>query len=640
VVHFGDLAFSPNGAWLDAIPEYYSKDDNRHEPISCLSRLTSPSNRIGTVIRGQAGLVDAAVPSFSNDGHWLVTRSDKPQSARVVDLFSADPAKPSSNLADQADELSAAAVSDDGHWLFTSFHDGTSKLWDAHDPNVSYSNSVKMDVRTARFSPDNNWLITGNQDGTVGLWNLKETNGQNKVAPASSSVLLRELQTPVENLTFSPDCKWLVAAGIGISPVRFWRLDRGDPSSLFPILGNHSAPFATFVATDDDRWLLTGHMGKQATLWNLRESDPRTAEIPLRGNTDFVEHVAVSRSSRFAATGSRDKTVRMWKLDDGSAGSEWGQLPVQSAQISALSFSRDDKLLAVGNDDGTLQIFEVNQNVATGYDRQILFAFHKKRIMSLAFSPDNRWMISASEDGVEALWSLANTSLPSTPASVIQTNGIEIREIAVSPDSRSIAAGLKNGTTNLCELSSKRVPDSCVSLSGHADAIASLAFSPDSKWLATGSDDHSVRLWNLGVRNPKNQALVLHGHADGVRSVEFSPDGHWLVTGAYDQTIRLWDMTAQDPSTSAAVLQSDFASVNYVHFTSDEKRLISGGFYTIHQWPLAPDDLIHFAHDHVGRNLTKAEWDQYFPNMHYRMTFSDLPDLSRVVPLSPSFGKR
>ncbi|MGH2592519.1 MAG: WD40 repeat domain-containing protein, partial [Anaerolineae bacterium] len=94
------------------------------------------------------------------------------------------------------------------------------------------------------------------------------------------------------------------------------------------------------------------------------------------------------------------------------------------------------------------------------------------------------------------------------------------------------------------------------------------------RWLATGSRDNTARLWS--VDNPAAEPVVLRGHEFSVGAVAFSPDGRWLATGSEDNTARLWNM-----------------------------RL---------------DELMELACNLAGRNLTRAEWRQYFPGEEYRKT--------------------
>jgi WD40 repeat protein len=81
-------------------------------------------------------------------------------------------------------------------------------------------------------------------------------------------------------------------------------------------------------------------------------------------------------------------------------------------------------------------------------------------------------------------------------------------------------------------------------------------------------------LWD--VQNLAVEPLVFKGHSGDVQQVLFSPDDHWLVTGSNDQTIRIWNLNLGELLGKACQLAS--------------------------------------------RNLTKLEWEIYFPGEPYRKT--------------------
>ncbi|MEM7203905.1 MAG: TIR domain-containing protein [Planctomycetota bacterium] len=75
-------------------------------------------------------------------------------------------------------------------------------------------------VYAARISPDERWVATASADGSAGLWDLWAER------PEESAIFLRLLEGGEVNLVdFSPDSRWLLAAGGGI--VQLWELEMG-----------------------------------------------------------------------------------------------------------------------------------------------------------------------------------------------------------------------------------------------------------------------------------------------------------------------------------------------------------------------------------------------------------------------------
>jgi WD40 repeat protein len=98
-------------------------------------------------------------------------------------------------------------------------------------------------------------------------------------------------------------------------------------------------------------------------------------------------------------------------------------------------------------------------------------------VLSLAFSPDSRLLVSSSRDKKVWLW--------------------------------DTATGVQQQT-----------------FEGHSALVRLLAFSPDSRLLASGSDDSTVRLWDPAT-GALQQTLITEGV---VTELEFSQDGSHLNT--------------------------------------------------------------------------------------------------------------
>ena len=178
-------------------------------------------------------------------------------------------------------------------------------------------------------------------------------------------------------------------------------------------------------------------------------------------------------------------------------------------------------------------------------------------IMTLAISPDNRWVVTGSFDKTARLWDLSAKDPAANPV-VLRGHEAMVTAVAISPDNHWVVTGSDDKTARLWDLSAKDPAANSIVLRGHEGEVYAVAISPDNHWVVTGSGDKTARLWDLSAKYPAANPVVLRGHEGTVYAVAISPDNHWVVTGS-DKTARLWDLSAKDPGVnpiSAKIMKS------------------------------------------------------------------------------------
>jgi len=150
-----------------------------------------------------------------------------------------------------------------------------------------------------------------------------------------------------------------------------------------------------------------------------------------------------------------------------------------------------EELRSSDDDDGEEHGRVVERPRKLDYKLHMTLRGHRRGVAGVKYSPDGKWIASASADCTLKIWSARTGELQHT-------------------------------------------------LEGHLAGISALAWSPDSRVLASGSDDKLIRLWDTATGRPHAQPLV--GHHNYVYSLAFSPKGNVLVSGSYDEAVFLWDV--------------------------------------------------------------------------------------------------
>lgn len=154
-----------------------------------------------------------------------------------------------------------------------------------------------------------------------------------------------------------------------------------------------------------------------------------------------------------------------------------------------------------------------------------------KLIVNVALSPDGRTVATAIDtDPVVSLWDPQHDR----PPVHLRQHDIGIHMLAFSPDSRWLASASWDHTVGLADA---RAGQARFRLKGHRAQVNCVAFSANGETLASGSSDGTVRLWHVRAGR---ELAVLPAEIGDVWSVAFSPDGQWLLAGGKTGGLQRW----------------------------------------------------------------------------------------------------
>ncbi len=336
-------------------------------------------------------------------------------------------------------------------------------------------------------------------------------------------------------------------------------------------------PIAASRATSDTSWRVT--LEERARLESsLAESNRRLARLDLeRGQAAFEKgQIGVGMlwtvESLRMATEAKDEAGRHVALANLSA---WRRHHVElkgvfshgdMVDVGGLQPRRQDRS-SPGAHDKTARLWDAATGRPLGQPME-----HSDWVMSVAFSPDGKTILTGCWDKTARLWDAATgrpigqplvhrarcgrwrsapTARRSSPGALTRRRGCG----TPPPAGRSaspwrIRAGVVRGVQPGRQDDPHRragtrrrgcgtpPPAGPSANHGASGIVWSVAFSPDGKTILTGSYDKTARLWDAATGRPLGQPME---HSGWVSSVAFSPDGKTILTGCDDNTAQLWD---------------------------------------------------------------------------------------------------
>jgi len=257
--------------------------------------------------------------------------------------------------------------------------------------------------------------------------------------------------------------------------------------------------------------------------------------------------------------------------------------------IEKVAFLPDGKHVLTASNDQTVKLWDI----ASG---KLLRSFvgHKSWITAMDITPDGKYVITGSRDKQMIMYDLSTGKAIKTFDSFEKGKEHGISAIKIFPDGKTFLAGSANCNvvqrfdiaTGQVLFTMKKMHNEGQSLNG----ILDISISQDGKTMATCARwNNDIKLWD--IEKQKNIATLVH--SDLVFCVSLSHNGKFVASAGKDDAMRIWEVQTKKEVYNYPLKNS---SAFRLAFSNDDKLLIagvgSGNNSNIYLWNVDSKELV------------------------------------------------
>ncbi len=318
--------------------------------------------------------------------------------------------------------------------------------------------------------------------------------------------------------------------------------------------------FTNVVVGDD---YLIGNDLYQTWVWerNNHLSKLVHQELPGTENISNFSTIFYPQSIKFGTdnelfSGSTNYGIQKWIYQNSVLVNEPSNCRKNTQTVRKLDKSPDGRFLAAAMSNKTLMTIDIKNIDGQPFCNS---SQHTDGLWAVAFSPDNKWLISGEwKSGGDKrskliLWERSTTGTGELifKNEIKTEQGSGILSAAFSPheenENLTLAIGTTSGDVILYYISSTgkflNNGDKLL-MSGGIGQIKDLEYSPDGTILAAAGSYGPIQLWLIDVKT-QNYVVTdeqLLGHSGGTNALAFNPDkkNKSLVSGGADGSLKIW----------------------------------------------------------------------------------------------------
>ncbi len=375
---------------------------------------------------------------------------------------------------------------------------------------------------------------------------------------------------PIHSVAFSPDGRYAVSGGCDEytdsactrGSARVWEAATGQEVSHIEFGGevftSAFQPAGRYIVSEGCESYDANHSCTQgvARVWEVTSG----REISQVESGGWFRAVRFSPNGEYVLTGAEDGTARVWETTTGKQIAHM----FHGGIVSAVAFSPDARYVVsgtVGFDNGFTSVWEAH----TGKE---VVRLDTGNVTSVAFSPDGKYVATGmgfllsrdpggggtgGEDYFATVWDASSGQ----QVAQISHGGNFVLSLAFSPDGKYVISGASDGVAQVWDAATGDE----VGQMSHGGPVESVGFHPDGRYVISAGG-LTTYMWEAA----SSEDILGVSHDGPIASASLSLDGGYMITGGGDGFARVWS-TRQDQLATRVLRINNFGP--NVDFTSD-----------------------------------------------------------------------
>lgn len=419
--------------------------------------------------------------------------------------------------------------SPDGTQLATGCVDATVRLWSTTNGDTLHVLSGHTGpVWGVAFSPSGHQLVSGSEDKTVRTWDVQT---------GESLAVLEEHTGPVQSVGYSPD-GYQIASGSEDNTVRLWDVHTGEVTHT---LVGHMGPVLSVAYSPDGRQVASGGGDMALRLWDTHSGDLYDT---LSGHIfQDVRGVAYAPTSNYMASGDDGGYIRLWKT-----GTTLNFATPQRRVTLFTGYSAEGRWNTESYSDNTVRILET----LTGVTRVVSIQLAASPFPQLFASSSGSMIAAIHSKFAVRIWNVEGET--GQVVHVLEGHTGTVRTLAFSYDDRRLISASVDRTLRVWNIITG---EAVFVLEGLSDSVNSITFSPSGHQIAS-CDERAVQVWSAET----GERLFALDNKGGIGRFGYSLDGRYIISAAHSRHI-CWDTESGERSNRFAAIDTEFFTFTF-----------------------------------------------------------------------------